>query len=296
MIEAIVGPPGAGKTAFGVLRMASVAGHRSCYSNLYPREHEYWRWLDWPGMREAGEGLYVIDEAHAWFNSRTFKENTGELMSWAQSRKRGADLVWIAQHENRVDTAIRELTTLIWRPKIVGPFLYAKGEDPDTGQKLSMRWFWLRKAFNLYFTDQVIGGREDPPMLAKVTGPKVPPTLLYCERPTHVIIDSEGFSSFREYRDADKDREDCLLLYRDYTGDFWMIDRMSMTVSKQLYETYRGHLAGFRRMVKLAAKERELDRSQRREGAASEAAAPTARPPFSNTGVTVTSAEGRKYL
>ena len=141
LIEGIVGTVGAGKSLCAVLRMKDAAeGGRACYSNLFPRDHNYWKWADWDGMKEAGEGLFVVDEAQVWFNSRTFKENTSELAAWQQSRKRGADLVWVAQHENRVDTAIRELTSLLWRPRIVGPFLFVTAEDVDSGRSARGAW------------------------------------------------------------------------------------------------------------------------------------------------------------
>ena len=255
MIDGIVGTVGTGKSLCACLRMMDAArGGRPCYSNLYPRDHAAWQWLDWPSMKEAGEGLFIVDEAQVWFNSRTFKENTSELAAWQQSRKRGADLCWVAQHENRIDTAIRELTTTLWRPRIVGPWLIAMAEDMDTGERRGFRFWWKRRGFGLYHTDQVIGDRQDPPRLARVSAPVCLPTPLYCERPTHVIVDALGVTRLLPY--ADNLRDAGILLYRDYSGDYYEIDPDDLTVKGKLYDR-SGAKFEVQRLVKAAIMERK---------------------------------------
>jgi hypothetical protein len=62
-------------------------------------------------MKEASNALVIIDEAQMWFGSRAWQKNTqDELSYFQQSRKEGLDLIWIAQHEARVDTGLREIT------------------------------------------------------------------------------------------------------------------------------------------------------------------------------------------
>lgn len=213
MIEAIVGPPGAGKTLFSVVRMmrAHAAGRR-CYANLYPRGAAPWTFGNWETMRFAGEGLFVVDEAQMWFGSRTWDKNTGELGSWQQSRKRGADLIWIAQHENRVEVAIRELTTIIWRPRIVGPVLWATGRTLE-GELVGYEWALWRSYTGLYYTDQVVGLRDDPfACLAAVTPMSALPASLRVERPTHQYTLDGRLIEYDHAQGA------AVYLYCDYEG------------------------------------------------------------------------------
>lgn len=222
MIEAVVGNPGAGKSIYAVGRaMRAIAGGRTVYSNLYPRWPNTWRWGNWDCMREAGEGLYIVDEAQVWFGSRSFANNTSELHSWQQSRKRGADLIWIAQHEARVDVAIRELTSIIWRPRIIGPVLVATGQTME-GQRMGVDFFFHRKFYGAYHTDQVIGGRSDSfAVLARVNNPTYLNPPLYASAPSHCLVENgasvrlvpwfEGMTAHAYF-------------YVDYSGTSWLLD------------------------------------------------------------------------
>lgn len=215
-----MGPPGAGKSLYAVMRMIrAVRAGRAVYSNLYPRWSSTWRWGNWDTMREAGEGLFVVDEAQMWFNSREFAGNTAELGSWQQSRKRGADLVWVAQHVNRVDVAIRELTTVIWRPRIIGPFLVARGETPE-GDAAGFDIGVARYYRGAYYTDQVIGGRSDrAARLARVVPAVYIEPDLEVQSPSHMWVD--GGTRLVPYVAG---VPAMAYLYRDYEGRWLEVD------------------------------------------------------------------------
>lgn len=65
----------------------------------------------------------VVDEANLWTSSRQWSKIPAEVLSsWAQSRKRGLSFIFTAQHEERVDKIIRELSDwvlLCERPGVV---------------------------------------------------------------------------------------------------------------------------------------------------------------------------------
>lgn len=111
MIEGYIGRPGSGKTLWMTKRAVSAAERGLRVFTNYPIRHPG-VWLFEPDqLLELPEGMVVIDEAHLWFPAR------GSLalpMSWlagmSQTRKMGWHLLWSAQHENRVDRVIRDVT------------------------------------------------------------------------------------------------------------------------------------------------------------------------------------------
>jgi hypothetical protein len=223
MIEAIVGNPGAGKSLYAVIRaMRALRQGRMVYSNLYPRWPDSWRWGNWLTMKDAGEGLFIVDEAQVWFGSRTFAQNTSELHNWQQSRKRGADLIWIAQHENRVDTAIRELTSVIWRPKILGPIMIIKSTTME-GERLGVDFAFHKAYRGAYHTDQIIGAREDTrALLARVNNPIYMDPPLYVAAPSHCILLAE--SGRVEYVQWYETISAECYFYEDYSGTRWALE------------------------------------------------------------------------
>lgn len=111
MIEGFIGRPGSGKTLWMTKRCIAAAKRGQQVFSNYP--------IDYPGvylfepddLLHLPEGVVAIDEAHLWFPAR------GSLqlpMSWlagmSQTRKMGWHLLWSAQHENRVDRVIRDVT------------------------------------------------------------------------------------------------------------------------------------------------------------------------------------------
>jgi len=81
-----------------------------------------------------------------------------ELAVFQQSRKEGLDLVWIAQHEARVDVAIREVTAFIWRHRMFGKYCVCSKASPDEPKVVLSRKI-LRLSPDLhrhYFTEERI--------------------------------------------------------------------------------------------------------------------------------------------
>jgi hypothetical protein len=60
--------------------------------------------------REDRSGLLVLDEVGGWINSRNWAEKDRQLIiDWfLHSRKRGWDIIFIAQHPNLIDKQVRE--------------------------------------------------------------------------------------------------------------------------------------------------------------------------------------------
>lgn len=60
--------------------------------------------------REEFSGLLVLDEVGGWINSRSWSESNRQLIvDWfLHSRKRGWDIIFIAQHPNLIDKQVRE--------------------------------------------------------------------------------------------------------------------------------------------------------------------------------------------
>lgn len=114
-IEGLIGRPGAGKS-YELTRRALLEADRDrmvfanygiAHPNVYTFEPDQ--------LMDLPPGLVVIDEAHLWFPAR------GSLqlpMSWlagmSQTRKKGWDLIWAAQHESRVDRVVRDVTSWLW--------------------------------------------------------------------------------------------------------------------------------------------------------------------------------------
>ncbi len=163
MIEAYVGLPGSGKTLHAVKRLLEAkAQKRKTLANFHSQTGS-WDFALWRDIAEAGNCLAVIDEAHMWFSARTWtKTQQLELSVFQQHRKEGVDLVWIAQHEARVDVAIREVTAYIWKHRRFGRFVVATQVTPDEPRKpLKRKVFPITpRLFSHYFTEERIGLRD----------------------------------------------------------------------------------------------------------------------------------------
>ncbi len=163
MIEAYVGLPGSGKTLHAVKRLLEAKkADRLTLANFHSQTG-MWDFALWRDIAEAGNCLAVIDEAHMWFSARHWtKTQQLELSVFQQHRKEGIDLVWIAQHEARVDVAIREVTAFVWRHRRIGQFVIATQVAPEDPRKpIRRRVFKISPAlFSHYFTEERIGLRD----------------------------------------------------------------------------------------------------------------------------------------
>lgn len=117
VIEGYVGRPGSGKSYTMTARALEACNEgRQVYCNFTLRHPNAER-IAIEDLLDAGmpPGLVLIDEAHLWFPARlSMKLPPSLLMKLSQTRKMGWDLIWIAQHETRVDKVLRDVTNWLW--------------------------------------------------------------------------------------------------------------------------------------------------------------------------------------
>lgn len=114
-IEGLIGRPGAGKT-YELTRRALLEADRDrmVFSN-YPIKHPNCYLFTPDQLMDLPPGLIVLDEAHLWFPARmALKLPMSWLAGMSQTRKKGWDLIWSAQHESRVDRVVRDVTSWMW--------------------------------------------------------------------------------------------------------------------------------------------------------------------------------------
>lgn len=112
-IEGYVGRPGSGKTYTLVDRaLKERAKGRDVFANF--AIDGCWTFAP-DQLLDLPPGVIIIDEAHLWFPSRmSLKLPPSWLALMSQTRKRGWDLLWSAQHETRVDRVVRDVSSWIW--------------------------------------------------------------------------------------------------------------------------------------------------------------------------------------
>lgn len=115
MIEGYIGRPGSGKSFTLTKRALDEARKgRKVFAN-YAIDHPNVLVFGPEDLLHLPPGLIVIDEAHLWFPARqSLKLPPSWLALLSQTRKRGWDLWWAAQHESRVDRVIRDVTSWLW--------------------------------------------------------------------------------------------------------------------------------------------------------------------------------------
>lgn len=162
-ISLITGLPGGGKTLYGTRRILEArAAGRQVLANFHSKQR-LWKFALWDEMSNAEDALCVIDEAHMWFGSRAWKEQSvGDLGVFQQHRKNGLDMLIITQDKARVDTVIRELAA--WEikcSKLFGKWIIAKTYVADRPRPVQREVFRIRPGlFNHYFTSEIIGERD----------------------------------------------------------------------------------------------------------------------------------------
>ena len=114
-IEGYVGRPGSGKSYSLTARALEEADKgRDVFTN-YALRHPNAQMFGPTDLLDLPRGLVVIDEAHLWFPARmSMKLPMSWLAGMSQTRKKGWDLLWCAQHPNRIDSAIRDVTDWMW--------------------------------------------------------------------------------------------------------------------------------------------------------------------------------------
>lgn len=111
-IEGYIGRPGSGKSyslTEAVLRYADRGN--LCFTNwdvVHPNVYRYRE----DQLMDLPPGKIFVDEAHLWFPARqALNLPPSWLAMLSQTRKNGWDLYWCAQHESRVDRALRDVTS-----------------------------------------------------------------------------------------------------------------------------------------------------------------------------------------
>lgn len=115
MIEGFIGRPGSGKTMTLTRRAIREARRgRQVFANYVIDEPNCWRFRP-VDLMDLPPGVIVIDEAHLWFPARMALKLPPEWLAMlSQTRKNGWDMLWAAQHENRVDRVLRDVSNWLW--------------------------------------------------------------------------------------------------------------------------------------------------------------------------------------
>jgi len=81
------------------------------YSLIHPNVYKF----EPDQLLDLPPGLVVIDEAHLWFPARmSLKLPMSWLTGVSQTRKKGWDVLLAAQHETRLDRALRDVCSWAW--------------------------------------------------------------------------------------------------------------------------------------------------------------------------------------
>lgn len=163
MIEGYVGRPGSGKTYTLTERAIQQARRgRQVFANYCIDEPNCWQFRP-SDLLDLPPGVIVIDEAHLWFPARmALKLPPSWLAMLSQTRKNGWDLYWSAQHENRVDRVLRDVSNWMWlcdgwfKRQGHPLFFEAKCYEPE---KFRKNKGWNRRTFKLF--DQKIANAYD---------------------------------------------------------------------------------------------------------------------------------------
>lgn len=114
-IEGLIGRPGSGKSYEATRRVIEAADRdRLVFTNFAVLHPNVFMFTP-DQLMDLPPGLIVIDEAHLWFPARmSLKLPMSWLAGMSQTRKKGWDLLWCAQHESRIDRAVRDVTSWMW--------------------------------------------------------------------------------------------------------------------------------------------------------------------------------------
>lgn len=117
MICGIIGLPGAGKTLEAVRR--ALIAHKNgqhVYSNIpLNLPDDAWTLVVPETLGLVRGGFVLLDEVHLWLPARrSMQLPSSWLGMFSQTRKMGWELWWTAQHETRVDRALRDVTSWMY--------------------------------------------------------------------------------------------------------------------------------------------------------------------------------------
>jgi len=117
MIIGITGLPGSGKTYYLAKKgLAEKKKGRDVFAN-FGLEGAI-KFTDLNQVFKEEKGLVLVDEINLLCPSRWWdKFPMKQAYYWSQSRKLGLDIYWSAQHIDRVDKIIREISNWVWELK-----------------------------------------------------------------------------------------------------------------------------------------------------------------------------------
>lgn len=118
MVEGFTGLPGSGKTYYAVKRAieADLKG-LEVWANfkIDLPSGELHRFINLKDVFHVRKGLIIIDEINLVCPSRFWNKFPPELAYfWSQTRKFELDIIWTAQHVDRVDKIIKEISNYCW--------------------------------------------------------------------------------------------------------------------------------------------------------------------------------------
>lgn len=122
-VECLIGRPGSGKSYELTRRVLAEADRDRLVFTNYAVKHPNVYMFTPDQLLDLPPGLVVIDEAHLWFPARM---SLRLPMSWlagvSQTRKKGWDVLLAAQHETRLDRALRDVCSWMWLCRAWGEY------------------------------------------------------------------------------------------------------------------------------------------------------------------------------
>jgi len=114
MVEGFCGLPASGKTYFLAKKgQDAIKKGLPVYANFKLEGAHYYRELK--EVFSVRNGLILVDEINLLCPARFWNSFPPELAYfWSQTRKMQLDIYWTAQHPDRVDKIIKEISNWVW--------------------------------------------------------------------------------------------------------------------------------------------------------------------------------------
>lgn len=114
MVEGFTGLPGSGKTYYlAKVGLEAIKKGRPVWANFTLEGANHFHKLN--ETFNVREGVILVDEINLVCPSRWWNKFPPELAYyWSQTRKMKLDIYWSAQHVDRVDKIIREISNFVW--------------------------------------------------------------------------------------------------------------------------------------------------------------------------------------
>jgi hypothetical protein len=113
---------------------------------------EWSQFRGWEQFAEFDDAVVIIDEAHLYAPSnKTLVFPDVARFKMSQARKFRLDVIWLTQHENRVNTVLRDQTNLIFvcRSWMSGAWFSALGYEPEKLRRHGQHLERIGYRFNL---------------------------------------------------------------------------------------------------------------------------------------------------